>query len=490
MASGKDTGVKVEVRSGGPAIGFQSVTSQLYGDPNVLLGYVSTDEQISNSGTFPTKAVVASFNINPQIIMWDPATYPNVKTIADLKATGVKVRYFSGAAYMDFLTQSGQLDKNQVDGSYDGTPANFVADGGKSAQQGFVSAEPYFYEKVLKDWMKPIAFQLIHDAGWTSYAQDLATTPDNVTKYANCFKKLVPIIQQSQVDFVKSPDKANALVLDLVGKYNNGWLYDAGQAKASVAAQLQYKLVANSPDGTLGSFDMDRVAKFVTTAVPIYQASQSKPKAGLTANDLVTNEFIDRASTSRSRTRRRSGAGEWISTRSRHVCSRFEIVERGELGRVVADAAHARREDHRRRTHARQHLGVVTGARRHAAHRMTESYRRALDEIDDRGIELDGREAGHTLGGDRDAFRVLEFVAVLRQCPLGVLQQGFVGVAQIDGERRLPAHHVHEVGKDVDLADGAHLMTTHVAGEAAHEHRDRRGGRSASWRMAIGVVPA
>ena len=86
MASGKDTGVKIEVRSGGPAIGFQSVTSQLYGDPNVLLGYVSTDEQISNSSTFPTKAVVAPFNINPQIIMWDPATYPNVKTIADLKA--------------------------------------------------------------------------------------------------------------------------------------------------------------------------------------------------------------------------------------------------------------------------------------------------------------------------------------------------------------------------------------------------------------------
>jgi hypothetical protein len=40
---------------------------------------------------------------------------------------------------------------------------------------------------------------------------------------------------------------------------------------------------------------MDRVAKFVTTAVPIYQASQSKPKAGLTANDLVTNEFIDKS---------------------------------------------------------------------------------------------------------------------------------------------------------------------------------------------------
>lgn len=295
VSGGKDTGVKIEIRAGGPAIGFNSVTSQLYGDPNVLLGYVSTDEAISNSSTFPSVAVVAPFNINPQIIMWDPATYPAVKKIADLKATGAKVRYFNGAAYMDYLIQSGQLDKNQVDGSYDGTPANFVADGGKSAQQGFVSAEPYFYEKVLKEWSKPIAFQLIHDTGWEQYSQSLATTPANLTKQAACFKKLVPIIQQAQVDYVKSPDKTNALILDAVTKYNNGWQYDAGQAKFSVDAQLKYKLVANSPDGTLGSFDMDRVAGFVTKAVPVYEASGSKPKAGLTAADLVTNEFIDKS---------------------------------------------------------------------------------------------------------------------------------------------------------------------------------------------------
>ena len=176
MSKGEDTGVKIEVRSGGPAIGFQQVTSQLYADPAIMLGYVSTDEAMQNSGDFPTKAVVAPFNINPQIIMWDPATYPQVKAIKDLKPLGVKVRYFGGAAYMDYLIQSGQLDKSQTDGSYDGTPANFVAAGGKDAQQGFASAEPYFYEKVLKDWGKPIAYQLIHDAGWTAYAQSLAAT--------------------------------------------------------------------------------------------------------------------------------------------------------------------------------------------------------------------------------------------------------------------------------------------------------------------------
>ena len=42
MASGGvDTGVKIEIRVGGPAIGFQQVTAQMYTDDSILLGYVA-----------------------------------------------------------------------------------------------------------------------------------------------------------------------------------------------------------------------------------------------------------------------------------------------------------------------------------------------------------------------------------------------------------------------------------------------------------------
>src|ERR1700710_595761 len=37
---GKSTGVKLEVRAGGPAIGFQTVTAQMYSDKAITLGYV------------------------------------------------------------------------------------------------------------------------------------------------------------------------------------------------------------------------------------------------------------------------------------------------------------------------------------------------------------------------------------------------------------------------------------------------------------------
>ncbi len=295
MAGGKTTGVKVEIRAGGPAIGYSQVTAELYKDPSILLGFTSTDEAVAHSTDFPTQAVVAPFNINPQIIMWDPNTYPDVKTIGDLKATGAKVRYFDGAAYMDYFTSTGILDKKQVDGTYDGAPASFIAAGGKDTQQGFGTAEPYAYKNLFKDWMKDVAYQYIHDAGWTAYAQSLGGTPANIAKYDTCLKALVPVIQQAAVDYVAAPDTANAIVVDAVTQYNNGWTYDAGQGKAAVAKMQEDKLIANSPDGTLGSFDMDRVTAFITTATPVFTSTGAKVKDGLVAEDIVTNKYINPA---------------------------------------------------------------------------------------------------------------------------------------------------------------------------------------------------
>ncbi len=287
-----DTGIKIEIRVGGPATGFEPVTSTLYKDEAITLGYVSTDDAVSQSEKFPTKAVVAPLAKNPQIIMWDPEKYPDAKVIKDLPKD-TKVRVFGPAAYLSYLIAEGIITADQVDGSYKGTPADWVADNGKSAQQGFASAEPYFYEKELKEWGKPVAYQLVSDAGWDAYAAPLAARAADFEKLKPCFKLFVPVVQRATRDYVKAPDKANALILDLVTKYDTGWVYTAGQAKASVEYQLKDGLVANSPDGTLGSFDKSRVDAFITKATKVYEAEGTKVKAGLKADDLVTNEFID-----------------------------------------------------------------------------------------------------------------------------------------------------------------------------------------------------
>lgn len=293
VANGQPTGVQVEVRAGGPAINYGQVTAALYQDPEIMLGFVGTDQALDNSGSFPTMAVVATFNINPQIIMWDPETYPEVKGIADLKAAGARVIYRDGLQYMDYLVSSGILSKDQVDATYDGSPAEFVASGGKVAQQGFGTAEPYYYENVAEQWKKPVAYQYVHETGWTTYAQSLAGTPETIAAHDKCLEKLVPVIQQAQIDYLESPDETNVLILDLVAQYNNNWSYDAGQAAAAVEKMRTDGIVSNGPDGTLGSFDLDRVNEFIEKAAPVLEQSGSDIKPGVKADDLVTNKYID-----------------------------------------------------------------------------------------------------------------------------------------------------------------------------------------------------
>jgi len=69
------TGVDVEVRLGGPFIGFQPIPALMYQNPEITLGYVATDDAVAAAGKFPTKAVVAPLDINPQVVLWDPSSF-------------------------------------------------------------------------------------------------------------------------------------------------------------------------------------------------------------------------------------------------------------------------------------------------------------------------------------------------------------------------------------------------------------------------------
>jgi hypothetical protein len=294
--TGTDTGVDIQIRSGGLPQQFSPVTQLMYNDDDILLGFVYTDEAIQFSGSeFPTVAVMSGFEKNPQMIMWDPETYPDVTGIADLGTEGVKIRYFGGAAYMDFLTTSGILSPEQVDGSYTGDPALFIADEGKAAQQGFGSAEPFLYESELPDWGKPVAYEYINDIGWENYAQSIATKPENIEGKADCLAALVPMIQQSAVDYLTDPAHGNEVILAAVDSFGEdfGWTYTAGAAEYGVATIMADGLQANGTDGTMGSFDLDRVAGLIELAIPVYVAQGATPKDGLTPEDIVTNQFID-----------------------------------------------------------------------------------------------------------------------------------------------------------------------------------------------------
>jgi hypothetical protein len=291
-ADGTATGVTVEVRTGGPAIGFQTVTSQLHQDPGILLGFVNTAEAVANAGTLPTVSVLAPLEKNPQILMWNPERFPGVETIDEMPDDTLVVAY-GPATYLEWLVAEGLLRREQIDGSYDASAARFAAEDGGYLQQGFATAEPYIYEFEIEQFAKPVAYQLIHDMGFEQYSQALAATPANLEEHRACLAELVPIYQAAQVAYVADPARTNSVILDAVETLDNGWVYSAGVAEFSVEAQLELGVIGNGPDGTLGNFDLDRVRTVLEAMVPILEARGTPAPTGLSVEDLVTNEFVD-----------------------------------------------------------------------------------------------------------------------------------------------------------------------------------------------------
>ena len=295
VSQGKDTGVQIEVRAGGPAIGFQLTSAQMYLDRSITLGFVASDTAVQLSTKQPTLAVVTPLDINPQMIMWDPKVHPDFHTIADIGQTDTKVFFFKGSTYMDYLIGSGILRKTQVDGSYDGSPATYVASGGKIAQQGFATSEPFIYENQLPNWRKPVAFQLINDTGYPIYMSALSIRSDAKSQLAPCLQRLVPMFQQAQIDYVKNPEPVNKLIVQIDKDYKSGYPMDPALAKFTAEQEVKLGIVGNGSDKTLGNFDMNRVKRTIDIVGPIYAAQKQAVKAGLTPEDIATNEFINPA---------------------------------------------------------------------------------------------------------------------------------------------------------------------------------------------------
>lgn len=287
-AGGVDTGIELEVRTGGPAIGFNAPRVNAYSDDSITIAYSNIDAQVQAWEDLPLIAVMAPLEINPQIIMWDADVYPDIDTIEQLGEAGVTINIFGFGGFADYFIGAGIWDRENVDPSYDGSPGRFIAEG-DIAQQGFASAEPYNYEFVFEDYGKAPKFQLLHDAGYETYSQTLSVRPDDLDELRPCLEKFIPIVQQAVVDFAASPDRANAIIIDAVGQFDSFWVYDEGVANYAVETMNELGLHGNGPDDIVGNIDEDRIADIIedtrTAGLPVPD--------DLEASDMFTNEFID-----------------------------------------------------------------------------------------------------------------------------------------------------------------------------------------------------
>lgn len=286
-----DTGVTAQVRIGGPFIGGQSVDAQMYTDTSITLGLMATGDAVRDYERFPTLGVVATVTKAPDILMWDPAKF-SVDSWEDVKDTGAPVVYFEGVSFLDYLEYKGFISASQRDGSFDGTPSRFIVEDGKIFQQGYASNEPYRWENNVPQWGKPVDFLMVADSGYAPYPMAYSIRTADEEKLAPCLEQLVPIIQQSQVDYIADPEPINQAFLDIAAELGDGPPITADGNANAVKVMLDKGIVADSPDGTLGSFDIERLEELLATLGEVAEYT-GKTAVDVEVSDIVTNDYID-----------------------------------------------------------------------------------------------------------------------------------------------------------------------------------------------------
>jgi hypothetical protein len=290
-STGKPTGVNVELLAGGPATGYSNPEQLLYENQSILLGVDATDSQIQSYSKTPTVGVVTPMYLYDNVFFWNPAKN-NLSGISAIGSSGATLlSYGTGGALNLYLEAKGELHHSQIDGAYNGSPADFVASGGALISGGYATYEPYYYSHQLSAWDKAISYQLIETTGYNPYSNTTFVTPANLKKYSACLKKLVPMIQQAQISYLQSPNRVNQLIVQLATDYKIGGGYSMAVAQYADQTMLADKIVSNPSSGAFGSFDLARV----DTLIGQLKATKSVTglPASFSASTLETNQFID-----------------------------------------------------------------------------------------------------------------------------------------------------------------------------------------------------
>ena len=177
---------------------------------------------------------------------------------------------------------------NQIDSNYQG---NLLLATEDAAHQGFATSEPYKYS-VLDSGAITTGYQLIHDAGWTNYPQSLAIRADRLAEFSPCLSKLVPMMQQAQIDYIGAPQRANEIIIATTKVYDSWWTQTEGDTANGAKTQKDLGIIGNGETATFGDFEDARMRDFIAKALPIFRA-QGLEVMDVVPSDLATNQFLD-----------------------------------------------------------------------------------------------------------------------------------------------------------------------------------------------------
>jgi hypothetical protein len=178
---------------------------------------------------------------------------------------------------------------------YAGDSEKFVTNGGKWLNQGYSSNEVYDFENG-RSWNKPLKYLYVSDLGYEYYPSAIAVSKAKLPEMKACLTKLVPLIQQAQVDYINDPATINKLLFDYNDKKMGASFWKTPLALNDAATKVMKAdgLVGNGTNTTLGDFDTARVQKTIDN---VKAGLDDRANKAVTPADITTNDFIDKSIT-------------------------------------------------------------------------------------------------------------------------------------------------------------------------------------------------
>lgn len=246
---------------------------QFYMQGNLLGSFSAVEQGV------PVKEVAAIFQKEPQIIMAHPES--GLKEFGDLaKVKSIFVGddlYVTGYQWMK-AAFPGIKDEQRKPYNY--TVAPFLADK-DSAQQGYVTSEPYVVEK--EGGFKPTVF-LMADAGYTTYATMIEGMADWIGKNPDVTKRFVEASIVGWYHYLYGDNKA---ANDFIKKENADMNDDL--IAFSIKQMKDYGILVSgeATDKGIGCMTDEKVKAFYDKMV-----SAKVVKGGLDIGKVYTTEFV------------------------------------------------------------------------------------------------------------------------------------------------------------------------------------------------------
>jgi hypothetical protein len=301
-----DTGIKLDILSGGPGAGNLTTAATLYTRNPVKgvtpqLSVDTSDTTIAESKQFPTVGVVTLQELDPQVLIWDPSKFSDLTSIAALTAAAHKgAKFYVGsttAAYVQYLIDKG-VPASSFIGGYTGDLDKFATGQGEIINQGYSDSEVYLLEHDTPAWNKPVNYVYIYKLGLSDYSTMVQVKTGALASMTPCLDRLVPMIQQATVDYFEHPEPVNSLFEALNPKYGVVyWTTSAGYNSAADHVMLSQDIVGNSgtnQTGAVGSISQSRIEQNLEALLPIYgQQKLATYNPKITAPLVATDKFID-----------------------------------------------------------------------------------------------------------------------------------------------------------------------------------------------------